>query len=314
MWTKWISLSVLLWAIPASAEIFQWKDAAGRVHYSDQAPEEYESQTVTPNTEDLGVRLSGPRDTEAWSEQALSPQKNTVSKPPQRRTTLARDAAEQDLCEGVVGDCFSEQQDYVCKLRFSLECKKIYHWKVCLQQDCEQKDIADKCESPYQLLDRRPPVMTQAQMGREMPLQGLVSERDWQCLSQHGFFCDEVASETTCQQRFGQSCEALQYWAEAARQRCKKQRGSDCGDIDSWKQFRPLSIEEKEKAGIRLAGGGASSQDRLMASLGVERDDPATYPELQQALESLTGLNIRERRRRLDCDAEWKGFAPRGHH
>ncbi len=313
---NWISLvgAVLgcLLVVTASAEIYQWKDAAGRVHYSDEAPEGYQSERVAPNTERLGVRLSEPDASEAWTEEVLSGQKKPAAKPEARRhSQFRKDPAEDDLCKGVVGDCFTEQQDYVCKLRYSLPCKKIYHWKVCLQQDCEQKDIADKCESPYQLLDRRPPVMTRAQMGRVMPLQELVTERDWECLTQHGFFCDEVAFEATCQERFGQSCDALKNWANAAQARCEKQRGSDCDDIDSWKRFRPLSLEEKEKAGIRLAGGGVSSRDQLMESLGVETDDPETYPALQQAMESLTGLNIRDRRYRFDCDAEWKDF-PRG--
>ncbi|RLT99211.1 MAG: DUF4124 domain-containing protein [Ketobacter sp.] len=308
---KWISLLCLLCAGVGVAEIYQWKDAAGRIHYSDEAPEQYESEKITPNTERLGVKLSEPKAAEAWSEQVLSQEKTTPPKTVRKRVSgTAKDVSENDLCEGKVGDCFTEQQDYVCKLRFSLECKKIYHWKVCLQQDCQQKDISDKCESPYQLLDRRPPVMTRAQMGRVMPLQEQVSERDWQCLSQHGFFCDEVAFETTCQERFGLSCEALKSWATEAQARCKKQRGSDCDDIDSWKKFRPLSLEEKEKAGIRLVGGGVSSRDLLLESLGVQKDDPETYPALQQAMESLTGLNIRERRQRFDCDAEWKDFAP----
>lgn len=295
------------------AEIYQWKDAAGRIHYSDEAPENYPSETITPNTERMGVRLSEPKDAEAWSEQALSTEKKPAAKPDIRKlSSIKKDVSEHDLCEGVVGDCFSEEQDYVCKLRFGLECKEIYHWKVCLKQDCEQKKIADKCESPFQLLDRRPPVMTSDQMGRAMPLQELVSERDWLCLSQHGFFCDEVAFEATCQARFGQSCATLKSWPVEAQARCKKQRGSDCDDIDSWKQLRPLSIEEKEKAGIRLVRGGVSSHDRLLESLGVQADDPETYPDLQQAMEALTGLNIRDRRRRFDCDAQWKDFAPGG--
>lgn len=312
MISKWIS-TLLLCCLSAwvQAEIYQWKDAAGRTHYSDEAPEDVDTKTITPNTERLGVRLSKPSESEAWSEQALSEQNKTSEKPMRRQRLVSQGVSEEDLCEGVVGDCFTEQQDYVCKLRYSLPCKKIYHWKVCLQQDCEQKDVADRCNSPYHLLDRRPPVLTQWQMGRQLPLQELVSERDWQCLTQHGFFCDEVASEATCQERFATTCEALKGWAEAARTRCKKQRGSDCDDIDSWKQFRPLSHEEREKAGVRLVRGGSTSRDLLMESLGAEKDDPEQYPKLQQALEALTGLNIRDRRRSFECDAEWKEFHPR---
>ncbi|WP_317622539.1 DUF4124 domain-containing protein [Ketobacter sp. GenoA1] len=309
---KWIStLFLCCMSVWVHAEIYQWKDAAGRVHYSDEAPDDAEVKTVTPNTERLGVRLSKPDESAAWSEQALTNKKPSTGIPSRRPQSVPEDASEDDLCEGVVGDCFTEQQDYVCKLRFSLPCKKIYHWKVCLQQDCEQKDISDRCNSPFHLLDRRPPVLTGLQMGRAMPLQALVSERDWQCLVQHGFYCDEVASESICQQRFGQSCSALKNWADEARTRCRKQRGSDCDDIDSWKQFRPLSHEERQKAGVRLATGGSTSRDLLMESLGVEQDNPDQYPQLRQALESLTGLNIRDRRRRFDCDAEWKEFKPR---
>ena len=306
----WIAAVLTLFAGLVHADIYQWQDAAGRIHYSDEAPDEYESKKVTPNTERLGVRLSKPADAEAWSEQALSAERPPSSQSQTRRLgSAAKDPAEVDWCEGVVGDCFTEQQDYVCKLRYGLPCKKIYHWKVCLQQDCEDKKLADKCDSPYQLLDRRPAVLTRDQMGRVLALEEWVGERDWQCLSRHGFFCDEVAFEASCQARFGESCDALQHWAEAAQVRCEKQRGSDCNDIDSWKQFRPQSFEEKEKAGIRLAGGGVSARDRLFESLNVERDDPATYPALQAAMESLTGLNIREdRRRRLDCDADWRSY------
>lgn len=305
-----VAVVLCLLPLPAQAEIYQWVDAEGRVHFSDAAPEGHESETITPNTERMGVRLSSPREAEAWSDQVLNPAASPASPqqaaPARRATARVLNDWETDLCAGVVGDCFTEQQDYVCKLRFGLACRQIYHWKVCLQQDCKDKKIADQCDSPFHLLDRRPAVLTRRDLGRPLPLQQLVTERDWQCLSQHGFFCDEVAFENACQERYGQSCEAMKNWVTAARQRCKQQRGSDCDSVDGWKQFRPVSVAESKKAGTRLASGGFSSHDYLLESLGVEQDDPAHYPQLQNALESLTGLNIRPRRRSFDCDAGWK--------
>lgn len=296
----------------AYGDIYQWVDDAGRVHYSDEAPDGVDPKTVTPNTERLGVQISKPQDSEAWSDRVLnSPSTGatgSASQASRRQKSDPFNDWETDLCDGVVGDCFTEQQDYVCKLRFGLECKEVYHWKVCLHQDCNDKKISDKCDSPYHLLDRRPAVLTQRDMGRPMPLKQLVSDRDWQCLSLHGFFCDELAFEATCQQRYGQSCEMLESWVNAAQKRCKKQRGSDCDRVDGWKQFRPVSLEETKKAGARLPNGGVASRDFLLESLAVEKDDPAHYPQMQKALESLTGLNIRQRRRSYDCNASWKTY------
>lgn len=310
----WLLLGLGL-AMPVCGEIYQWVDAAGRVHYSDEAPAGVQSKTVTPNTERLGVQLSTPSDSEAWSQNALNAPATSSSSsnmattaPGRRQQTAPLNDWETDLCAGVVGDCFSEEQDYVCKLRFGLPCEKIHHWKVCLNQDCNDRKVSDKCDSPYHLLDRRPAVLSRRDMGRPLPLRELVSDRDWQCLSRNGFFCDELADETTCGERYGQTCTELENWVAAAQERCKKQRGSDCQHIDGWKQFRPVSVDESKKGGARLRNGGVASQDYLMETLGVEKDDTERYPQLQTALESLTGLNIHPRRHRYQCDGDWKVF------
>jgi len=295
-----------------AAQVYQWRDAAGRTHYSDQAPPGEDSTTIEPHLPPQGVRLVPAEQSDAWSEQVLTapPQTEPSSTEPnkirRRPGGNGSDASEEDLCAGVVGDCFSDAQDYVCKLRFGYDCKAIYHWKVCLHQDCEDKKVADKCQSPWHLLDRRPPVMTQMQMGRNLPLRELVSERDWECLSKSGFFCDELAVERVCQQRYERSCEELRSWPLQAQARCRQQRGADCDQIDGWLSERPLSWEERKKIGNRLPTGGYQNQDLLLQSLG----DNAADADLWPVLEALPGLNIRARRHTFDCHGEWREYRP----
>jgi hypothetical protein len=301
-----LALMLIAISLPAYAEIYKWVDAAGRVHFSDEAPDGAQTKTLNPDTARTGVQLSAPDDAQAWSDKALTPEPAAKRPKPAKPHAAAVNYSETDLCEGIVGDCFTQQQDYVCKLRFGLPCAYLYHWKVCLQQDCQSKNIADKCESPYQLLDRRPAVLTQRDIGRPMPLQELVSARDWECLLQHGFFCDEVAFENTCQERYLMSCDDIKNWVARARMQCKTQRIGDCDDVDSWRRFRPVSVAERKKIGTYLRSGDLAVQDFLLMSLGVKKDDPSQYGLLQKALESLTGLNIRDRRRRFHCGHTWK--------
>ncbi|MDY6919036.1 MAG: DUF4124 domain-containing protein [Pseudomonadota bacterium] len=307
-----MALFWLIWTPLGHGEIYRWQDERGRVHYGDEPPAGVTTTRMQPDSGRQGVQLSDPDTARDWAEAALATEPRSSSEPSQP-SQAARARAEhwqQDLCEGVVGDCFTEQQDYVCYLRYGLDCRRVYHWKVCLQQDCQDQRIADQCESPFHLLDRRPAVIGERDLGRPLPLQELVSESDWQCLQRHGFFCDEVAVESRCQALYGQPCSVLKNWVSQARMRCQQQRGTDCDQVTGWKQFRPVTLAQREKAGARLPGGGVATRDHLLEALGVAQDDPEQYPALWQTLEALTGLNIRERRRRFDCDGVWARFRP----
>ncbi|MDD0538506.1 hypothetical protein PS023_23355, partial [Shigella sonnei] len=87
-------------------------------------------------------------------------------------------------------------------------------------------------DSAFYFLDNRPVVLGRRDVGRPLPLRESVSGQDWQCLSTHGFFCDEVANETRCREDYNQSCDELKNWVDTARQRCVDSRDGDCKDLD----------------------------------------------------------------------------------
>ncbi|MEZ5508290.1 MAG: DUF4124 domain-containing protein [Gammaproteobacteria bacterium] len=307
---RWLIICSLLWIVTAQAEIYKWVDERGNVHFGDAPPEHVKTETVTPNTERQGVRLTEPAAADAWKQTVLTPPVPEVSASdpraiPSTRPPAAVDYQETDACEGVVGDCFTPAQDYVCKLRYGTDCQSVYHWKVCLQQTCEDNRLADKCESPFYFMNHRPVMLGQRDLQRPLPIREWVSPQDWECLSGSGFFCDELAFEHQCQQQYHQSCTELKNWISSARQRCIKQRDGDCDDIDTLIRYRPAPVEEVKKAGIRNAAGGVVSQDLLLQQLGVHKAEPAADVTLQPVLESITGLNIRERRYRYDCERRW---------
>lgn len=294
-----------LQSLPLNAEIYQWKDERGRIHYGDDPPDGVNVERIKPESGQQGVSLVEPEAVQDWKQQAIQAPSGTRSlnggqRFGVRQTNLT--APQPDYCVDEPGSCFSDAQDYVCKLRFGLDCYTAYYWKVCLRQSCHDKRIADQCESPFQLVRRRPAVMTEKDLGRPFPLRDQVSDKDWACLQQHGFFCDEVSFEQRCQSRYQQSCQSLKSWVSDARQRCLRQRGVDCDDVDSLLPYRPVSLEESKKAGTTNASGVRITQDWLMQSAGAERDDIDQYPELMALLNSLPGLNLDNPRLRYDCD------------
>ena len=308
-----VLLSCLLMILPAHAEIYKWVDERGNVHFSDEKPDQASAETVTPNTDNTGVQLSQPASSKQWKQDALnrtpmvSDNANTApakTRPP--RNTNA-DYQHQDYCEGVVGNCFTQQQDYVCKLRYGEHCQDIYQWKVCLRQHCEANRLADKCDSAFYYLDQRPVMLGLRDLGRPLPIKEWVSAADWECLSAHGFFCDEVAYEARCQEHYRQSCGELKNWLSTARQRCINGRDGDCNDIDTLIRYRPAPVEEVKKAGTMNASGRVIVQDMLMQSLGVHRDDPMHTAKLQSTLNDITGLNPDDNvRRSIDCERRWQ--------
>lgn len=304
-------LTALIAAPFSQAEIYKWVDERGNVHFSDEKPDSAPTvETIRPNTDKTGVQLTNPASADQWKQDALQPPASTAqpaaaSSPSPRTRNANADYQRQDWCEGVVGDCFTEQQDHVCKLRYGQECQKIYHWKVCQHQHCTDNRLADKCDSPFYFLDKRPNVLGRRDLGRPLPVQEWVTAQDWECLSTHGFFCDELAFEANCQDYYRQSCAELKNWVSTAKQRCISARDGDCNDIDSLIRYRPAAVEEVKKAGTMNASGRVITQDLLLQSLGVHKNDPADVGKLQSTLQALTGLNIDKTRRTFDCERRW---------
>lgn len=306
-------LTALISAPFSQAEIYKWVDERGNVHFSDEKPEIAPVvETIRPNTDKMGVQLTQPASAEQWKQGALQPPASAATSSPStpatasgQRNPTGADYQQQDWCEGVVANCFTEQQDYVCKLRYGRECQDIYHWKVCLHQHCTDNRLADKCDSPFYFLDKRPNMLGRRDLGRPLPMKEWVSAQDWACLATHGFFCDEVAFEANCQEHYRQSCAELKNWVSTAQERCISARDGDCKDIDSLIRYRPAPVEEVKKAGTMNASGRVITQDQLLQSLGVHKNDPADYTKLQSTLQAITGLNIDKHRRRFDCERRW---------
>lgn len=304
-------LAILICAPCSQAEIYKWVDERGNVHFSDEKPAAAPVvETIRPNTDKMGVQLSPPASAQQWKQDVLQPPAGTAITAPSTasvpRNAVNTDYQQQDWCEGVVGACFSRQQDRVCKLRYGQPCQPVYHWKVCLHQRCIDDRLADKCESPFYFLDKRPNTLGRRDLGRPLPLQEWVSPQDWECLSTHGFFCDEVAFEANCQENYRRSCAELKNWVSTAKQRCIEARDGDCNDIDSLIRYRPAPVEEVKKAGTMNASGRVITQDLLLQSLGVYKNDPADVGKLQSTLQAITGLNIDDTRRRFDCERRWQ--------
>ena len=301
--------TALIFAPFTHAEIYKWVDERGNVHYGDEKPATAPVvETIRPQTDKQGVQLTQPASADQWKQDALQPPASAAqpaAAPSPRTRSANADYQQQDWCEGVVANCFSEQQDYVCKLRYGQECQDIYHWKVCQYQHCTDNRLADKCDSPFYFLNERPEVLGRRDLGRPLPIKEWVSAKDWECLSVHGFFCDEVAFEADCQEFYRQSCAELKNWVATAQQRCISARDGDCKDIDSLIRYRPAPVEEVKKSGTMNASGRVITQDLLLQSLGVHKNDPADVGKLQSTLEAITGLNIDKRRRTFDCERHW---------
>lgn len=297
----------------AQAEIYKWVDEHGNVHFSDEKPATASVvETMSPAAGKQGVQLTQPESAARWKQDALQAPMDSGSSPKPVAPHPAghqTDFQQQDFCEGVVANCFSTQQDQVCKLRYGRECQDIYHWKVCLHQHCTDNRLADKCDSPFYYLNERPGVLGLRDLGRSLPIREWVSAQDWECLSRHGFFCDEVAHEAHCQEQYHQSCDALKNWVASARERCVSNRDGDCKNIDILVRYRPAPVDEVKKSGTLNASGRTITQDRLLQSLGVEKNDPADRGKLQSTLDAITGLNIdadtRKGRRRFECERRW---------
>lgn len=286
-------------AVPGHAEIHKWVDANGNTHYSDTPPATGATDVITPKIDNTGVSISDSATSSAWKTEALKRNANASSSPrplPSQATTSSRyplpRSNQKDLCQGKVGACFTEQQDRVCKLRYGLDCQSLYHWKVCLEQRCTDERWADRCDSAFYYLDNRPIALNARDIGRELPLQTLLSEKDWQCLSQSGFYCDELTDEARCQHDYNQSCDSLYQWVNTAKSHCAERRDRDCDAIDTWVRYRPVSIIEAKKGGTINAAGIGIRRDLWLESLGLSGQSDANNPQLRPLLDAITGLNL----------------------
>ncbi|AZZ95578.1 DUF4124 domain-containing protein [Hahella sp. KA22] len=303
-------IPVVLFTLSAvgRAEIYKWTDAKGTVHYSDAAPADNDAQVITPTSAIDGVRL--------LSDEAKARYKNHPSEPEPGSPPVANStrpvASAQDpkqtediLCDDVNGDCFTEEDTRVCKLRFGKPCEEVYLWKVCaLQKMC----TTDRCDNARFVIDWRPPVVGVRDLGRSLPLRANVSEKDWNCLQHSGFYCDELALETQCQKDYRESCGVVGDWLLNAPEKCEKDKNIDCDELDSLIKYRPVSEEERLKIGGSNASGGRFARDLLMEEVEQKKNE-LSDESLQSVLDKLPGIDRHSFRRDISCSLKsWRRY------
>ncbi|WP_216736949.1 DUF4124 domain-containing protein [Hahella sp. HN01] len=292
-------------SINSRAEIYKWTDAKGTVHYSDAAPADSDAQVITPTSAIDGVRL--------LSDEAKARFKNLPSEPEQTNAPSSTPVVkvsesvktEDILCDDVNGDCFSEEDTRVCKLRFGKPCEEVYLWKVCaLQKVC----TTDRCDNARFVIDWRPPVVGVRDLGRSLPLRANVSDKDWSCLQHSGFYCDELALESQCQKDYRESCGAVRDWLLNAPEKCEADKNVDCGELDTLIKYRPVSEEERLKLGATNASGGHFARDLLMEKVEQKKNE-LSDEALQAVLDKLPGIDRHSFRRDISCSLKsWRRY------
>ncbi|ABC28152.1 hypothetical protein HCH_01284 [Hahella chejuensis KCTC 2396] len=306
--TLFMSFILFTFSTGSWAEIYKWTDAKGTVHYSDTIPTDSDAQVITPTSAIDGVRLLSDEAKERYKNRPSEPEPGN---PPSANSTRPVASAQESkqtediLCDDVNGDCFSEEDTRVCKLRFGKPCEEIYLWKVCaLQKQC----TTDRCDTARFVIDWRPPVVGVRDLGRSLPLRANVSDKDWRCLRHSGFYCDELALETQCQQDYRESCGVVRDWLLNAPEKCEKDKNVDCDELDTLIKYRPVSEEERLKIGGTNASGGRFARDLLMEKVEQKKNE-LTDEALQSVLDKLPGAGRHSFRKDISCSLKsWRRY------
>lgn len=290
-----LSLCILLFTGLCNAEIYKWVDENGRIHFTDEPPEDQKTEQIKVNTEKIGAKLSSDEEIKQWNKEPKDEKQQIL--PPQTSKSLQNNRKERH-CKNE-WNCFSKNEDTVCKLRYGAPCKDIYFWQACAVQN----DIKTSKDRSYYILMKRPMSMNSRDLNKPMPLKESVSQSDWKCLSKSGFYCDELVQESRCQQDYFTSCARLRNWVDIAKEHCEKNRTGDCDEVDSYVQYRPLHREERDRQGFTNSSGKRIIRDYLFEKIGVtEVNKPKDYPVLKQTINQLPGNHDIEALGLLDCE------------
>lgn len=322
-------LGITLATFSTHAEIYKWVDDEGNTHFGDKAPASGNAKVINAEATRIGTTFSpssvnstipssttgappngastagapasgatgtsGPQNAEPPPVVATTPPQATEMRPRTSAQNGSNEANSTDLCKNAVGACFNETQDNVCKLRYGARCDTVYFWKVCRYQRCENERWTDKCNSTFDYIVNRPPMIGKRDLHRVFPLQNLVSAADWKCLSTSGFYCDELTNEDICQANYHQSCEQLRHWVDTVKSHCNESRDNNCEDISNLLRYRPIPDEEAKKGKIKMA------HDLWMEELNIVRESDATEAQFKPLLEALPGLNLGVTKEQHEC-------------
>ena len=194
----------------------------------------------------------------------------------------------------------------MCVLRWGLHCSDVYFWSVCEKKECLRTKNRRVCASPFYYLDRRPKSMNNRDLGRTFPKKGLVSEKDWQCLTRTGMFCDEFSDPAKCVQEYGVPCDELENWLAASHEKCRGNKGiNTCKLVSEVISSRPVSVIEQKRQGVAM-GGFTLKRDLIMEEYGFKPSDVLDAAKADQIWTALNKFPIlspdADVDSRLECD------------
>jgi hypothetical protein len=101
MFRPGLALLLATLALPAAAEIFKWTDAAGKVHYGDQPPENVVSKEINPRTS----KASEARAEEARRKAAEGAVRKRLDQEKTRETDAKQQAAREEEARRRAENC-----------------------------------------------------------------------------------------------------------------------------------------------------------------------------------------------------------------
>ncbi|WP_370052961.1 DUF4124 domain-containing protein [Neptunomonas sp.] len=103
-----LCLAAILSVLPAFAEVYKWKDANGKLHFSSVPPKVSESNKTTPNVEKMELKVAPPDRQNAYRQQRLLDQASYEREREERKkdrllsradSARKRDASEEEYRE-----------------------------------------------------------------------------------------------------------------------------------------------------------------------------------------------------------------------
>lgn len=183
---RWLHPSILAWLLlvsPVAADIYQWTDADGRVHFSDRPQPGAESVELEANV----IQVPTPRgEADAEPSEAVLRARakrreiqRWVDRQPSRPARPAARPSASPMPRGrpqpvipTLGGGYTvptraadaDRREADCRRVYAKSCDELKRWKATARSDCERRNLSRDCDSAEYLDKQRP--RTRAQQER----------------------------------------------------------------------------------------------------------------------------------------------------